>query len=185
MTRLDPGAVGEERAGPRSGWLRPDPGALVAGRLRPMASDLDPLIAEFTRMGIDAASAARLARADVEGDVPQRVRHALLFAAWEQVVDPAGAWIQRMADSYPAGPPLAALIDAGVDRAALTRLVRAMQFEAIAGLILALDGGAHPVSAARWRLFECDAEGRPRRPIHALHESLTGADPTGEADGWM
>lgn len=145
----------------------------------------DQLTAEFERMGIDAAAAARLARADLDGDVPQLVRHTLLFAAWRHIVDRAGAWIDGMVDSYPAGPPLRALLAAGADRAMVTQLVRAMQFEAVAGLVGALDDGAAAPSSARWRLFEVDEHGQPTRAIHALHESLTGADPTGEADGWM
>lgn len=150
-----------------------------------MADTPDDVAAEFTQMGIDAAAAARLARSDLAGEVPQRVRHALLFAAWQHVVDPGGDWLDQTIDSFPAGPPLAALLASGVDRHALTQLVRAMQFEALAGLVLALDSGAHPVTRARWRLYEVDDRGQPRRPVHALHESLTGADPTGEADGWM
>jgi len=150
-----------------------------------MIRDRASIRADLELLGVPADEAEQIAAADMDGATPQLVRHAVLAAAWRHVVDPDGAWIEAHETAVPMNEPLEALLAAGVDRVALTRLVRAMQFELLAGMCELLDDGRDRVTAARWRLFEVDDAGRPARPVVALHESVTSSDPTGEADGWM
>ena len=152
---------------------------------RRMTKDAARIQAELEGLGIPAEAAARMAESDASGRSPQLVREALLAGVWRNVIDPGGAWIEAYRGSYPAGEPLEALLAAGADPGLLTRLVRAMQFELAAALELLLDDRGDRTTSARWGLYEVDAEGRPARAVEDLHESLTGADPTGEADGWM
>jgi len=150
-----------------------------------MSPDPESLRAEFEALGIPAEEAKAMADKDATSKTPQLVRHTLLRAAWENVVDPGGRWVEAYSKSYPMNRPLAALVEAGVDRAKLTALVRTMQFDLLAAIAVLLDEGGAPSTSARWGLFELDEGGAPARRVLALHESVTAADPTGEADGWM
>lgn len=136
-------------------------------------------------LGIPEDAAVRMAESDASGRSPQLVRNLLLHHVWVNIVDPDGAWLDDFRGPEPGEAALAALIAAGADRHALTQLVRAAQFEALCAFVCALDDGHDRDSGARWAIFELDEAGAPARAVLDLHESITGADPTGEADGWL
>lgn len=152
-----------------------------------MIADLTELL---TQLG--APDPAAWARSEVEEDIPQLARYVFLSHAWRHVVDQddetwIDSWLEeaeRSPDSPGAGigPALRRLLASGVDRRALTEVVRVMQYSALFNLCLLLDEppeGVTRISGRSWALVEVDDEGNVGRHIAGLHESLLETDPSG------
>jgi hypothetical protein len=139
------------------------------------------------------------AESEANENLPQLARYLFLRAAWRGVVpDGDNRWI----DSHvrPNGRPdapgagietaLERLLESGVDRDALSEVVRVMQWNVLAHICQLLD---HPYLAVDdlemvpelndfkfgWGLFELDGDGNLGRPIEGLLESVLETDPSG------
>ena len=151
------------------------------------------LARHFREFGVDDAEG--WARSQVREEIPHYARYVFLRGAWQGVVDEGDtSWIDtviRESRQHPhdpcagAGPALERILAAGATREDIAELARVMQYEALYALTYQLaepaivDYPSEATPRVSWALFEVDGQGRPGRPIGALHESLGAVDPTG------
>ena len=115
-----------------------------------------------------------------------------LKGAWQLVVsDEDTSWIDSLLQNVPSGSsdPFAdaahsirAMLDAGVSKSVIARLVRAVQSEFLSDLCYMMDDPGSIEGndeCVDWSLIENDDDGNPGRIINGLHESVIETDPTG------
>lgn len=142
------------------------------------------LRAQFDALG--AADAGGWARSEIDEDIPQLARFVLLRSLWRGVIDGWGE-----ADALEQLPAARRLVAGGADLGDLRRVMRAVAFESVFATLDELDaGGDVNVSGVDvgWSVIETGEDGGPTgRVLRALHEDLSGTDPSGRdgADLWQ
>lgn len=152
----------------------------------PLPTDLDGLAALFRKLGADDPEA--WARSQVNEGIPQLARFVLLRSMWDATArDPS--WIDRAINARPRrdddpgsglGPAVQRALAAGASRDDLHEIVRVMQWEALAGICLMLDGNvAHnpDLDGLHFGAFALDENDEPIDRVHGLVESLFETEP--------
>ena len=150
----------------------------------------DDLISIFRTLG--ANDPESWANSEVDENIPQLARFMFLKGAWQLVVsDEDTSWIASLLQNVPSGSsdPFAdaahsirAMLDAGVSKSVIARLVRAVQSEFLSDLCYMMDDPGSIEGndeCVDWSLIENDDDGNPGRIINGLHESVIETDPTG------
>jgi hypothetical protein len=150
----------------------------------------DDLISIFRTLG--ANDPESWANSEVDENIPQLARFMFLKGAWQLVVsDEDTSWIDSLLQNVPSGSsdPFAdaahsirAMLDAGVSKSVIARLVRAVQSEFLSDLCYMMDDPGSIEGndeCVDWSLIENDDDGNPGRIINGLHESVIETDPTG------
>jgi len=150
----------------------------------------DDLISIFRTLG--AHDPESWANSEVDENIPQLARFMFLKGAWQLVVsDEDTSWIDSLLQNVPSGSsdPFAdaahsirAMLDAGVSKSVIARLVRAVQSEFLSDLCYMMDDPGSIEGndeCVDWSLIENDDDGNPGRIINGLHESVIETDPTG------
>ena len=135
------------------------------------------------------------ARSQLSEGINQYARFVFLREAWRNAIKEGEiAWIEReihYAEKHPhepgagVGPALERILACGAGPEDISEVVRAMQWQALAGLIYQIDDSGvvnypqQDLPRVDWALFEIDANGTPLREIDSLHESLLDAEPSG------
>jgi hypothetical protein len=131
---------------------------------------------------LGADDAESWARSEVSEGIPQQARFLILRRLWREAVD---AWTAP--DALDRLPAARRLLDAGVDRTDLVRVVRGAAFGAVLDAVVAIDGGHDPEApddCPGWALVETDPDGNPTgREVGGLHESFLEVDPSGQEGG--
>lgn len=155
-------------------------------------------LAEILRLA-GARDPEAWAESEASENIPQLARYLFLRAAWRGVVsDGDTSWIDSHArPNGPANAPgagietaLARLREQGVDREALSEVVRVMQWNMLSHICQLLDDPYLAVEDLQlvpeladykfgWGLFELDGDGKLGRPIEGLIESVLETDPSG------
>ncbi|MGF6883481.1 hypothetical protein ABIA39_006971 [Nocardia sp. GAS34] len=135
---------------------------------------------QFEALGAD--DPAGWARSEISENIPHLARFVLLQSLWRGAID---GWDRPGAlEQVPAAQRL---IAAGVDRADLARLARAVAYEAVFAVLDELDEG-RAVNASGvdvgWLVMESGEDGSPTgRMLSGLHEDLLTLDPSGRGGG--
>jgi hypothetical protein len=128
------------------------------------------------------------ARSQVKEGIPQLARFLFLHKGWKLVVkhdDPSWISRARQISAGPGGeigPALERVLAAGGSPKDLTRIVRVMQWELLAGLCELLDDPdvlEPQVKEVAWGLFQLDENDRPTEAISCLIESVLELEPNG------
>jgi hypothetical protein len=148
----------------------------------------DELVQVFRALGADDPEA--WASSQLDDGTPQLHRFAFLRALWSHVVNPTETkWIPATVDEATNAAAAAALermLAAGVSQADIIKVVWAAQAELVFAFAHQLDDSDFAVaqlpypretSEVGWGLFAVDEEGKPKKPIDALHESVTEVIP--------
>jgi hypothetical protein len=120
-------------------------------------------------------------RGELDQDVPELARFILLRRIW---LDLIRSWSDSDGDLR--SPSVERLVDQGAILSDVSNLAQTIAYETAFGLLSLLDIGQDAVmgDTPRWRIVEIDDGGRPTgRALSGLHESLLGADPTGNEGG--
>jgi len=155
--------------------------------------DVDPdelraLAEVFRRAG--ATDPESWAHSQLAEGFPQLAIFSFAKSLWNGVVqedddswiDDEIEWAGKHVDSPCAqvGPALREMRSKGISRAAITDLVRAMQYHAMYHACSILDGArVEDVPITEWILHQLDVDGEPIAIIQGLHEVLLSMDPTG------
>jgi len=150
----------------------------------------EQLAALFRKLG--ARNPEAWARSQIKEGIPQLLRFLFLREAWKHIVpDRDHSWMEahvRSAQERPndpysgVGQAIGRCLDAGIDKDDLGDIVRGAQAELLFSLCYLLEDPnlqEPEVENSSWALFEIDPDGRPRRHISGLHESVLETDPTG------
>jgi hypothetical protein len=150
----------------------------------------DELIAAFRALG--AEDPEGWASSQLEEGIPQLHRFAFLRALWSHVVTPGDArWLRTTIDvakqnpdepESAAGAALERMFAAGASPDDVLKVVWAAQSELVFAVAHQLDDPDFAVAQlpypgdtadVAWGLFATDEDGKPKKPIEALHESVT------------
>ncbi|MBX3187679.1 MAG: hypothetical protein KF819_11715 [Labilithrix sp.] len=151
---------------------------------------LSELTAIFASFGADDPEG--WARSQLTEGINQLARFFFLREAWKLIVSHADrSWIQRereeaarapRAPGAGSGAALERLLSTGADEGDLTEIVRATQWQLLAGFCALLDDQSQIECGGlgiTWALFETDAADMPIARIDGLHESVLETDPAG------
>jgi hypothetical protein len=152
-----------------------------------VTEDIPKLTRLFTELG--ARNPEQWAKSQAIEGLPQLARFLFLRQAWRLVIrDGDTDWAKQGAGQQAAEGPgaglqeaLRRLRDTNVDLEDLTMVVRAMQWNLLAGLLYLLDdpGDLEPECRdVAWRLFQVDDEDNPLAVLGGLHESLLETEPS-------
>jgi len=149
--------------------------------------ELRSLTEVFRRAG--ARDPESWAHSQLAEGIPQLAIFSFAKTLWNGIVpEDDDSWIDREIDwaakytTVPCaqiGPALREMLGKGVTRAAITDLVRVMQYETLYHACSILDGSREEdVPITQWKLHQVDEEGKPVAIIGGLHEVLLSMDPT-------
>jgi hypothetical protein len=132
----------------------------------------------FSTLG--AAQPERWARSEVSEGIAHLPRFLLLRRSWQLIE----RWRAGEPEVARVAPELGARLEAaGISLGEVARLLAFVAFEAVFGVLHAVDEGYDPESSDElpgWRLVETGADERPTgRDVGGLHESLLQTDPRG------
>ena len=143
----------------------------------------------------DAPDPESWALSEVRENFPQLATFLLLRRLWRDCIEPHARVEDyaeqtiRSAEQRPTAPladlglSLKRLLAAGADPKDLGRFARVVAYEAVFGVVHALDEGHDPEAAGdlpQWVLMERTPQGKlTGRDMYGLHESILGLDPSG------
>jgi hypothetical protein len=155
--------------------------------------DVDPdelrsLTDVFRRAGADDPES--WAHSQLAEGIPQLAIFSFAKALWNGLIrEDDDKWIDQeieWAKQHPSdpcahvGPALQEMLAKGVSRAAITDLVRVMQYEVLFHVCSILDRSrTEDVPITDWTLHQVDEDGKPVAIIQGLHEVLLTMDLTG------
>jgi hypothetical protein len=131
---------------------------------------------------LGAQDAESWARSEVSEGIAQQARFLILRRLWRDAVLTWAApdAVDRLAAAR-------RLLDAGVDRTDVVRVVRAAAVQAMLDAVVAIDEGHDPEApddCPGWALVETDPDGNlTGREVGGLHESVLEVDPSGQQGG--
>ena len=146
------------------------------------------LIEIFQKLG--AQNPEEWATNEIEEDIPQLARFLFLKGAWKGVVPDNENWIENVMANYDPndnGPysgmmhSLKEMLDAGVNKKAITEFARCIGAEMIFNISYLLEdpSSVKDNEYVSWGLFVTDEDGNPIKELNGLHESVLETDPTG------
>ena len=152
------------------------------------AEELRSLSEVFEQAG--ARDPQAWAHSQLSEGIPQLAIFSFAKALWKGVVtEDDDSWIEDRIEAAAKysneplaqiGAALQEMLSKGVSRAAITDLVRVLQYDTLFHTSLILDGALEEdVPITQWALHQVDDEGKPVAIIQGLHEVLLGLDPTG------